>query len=112
MAVLTVQKLTPSTGITPSFAAAAGGGDSFPASGQEFVVVKNASGGSINVTVDAPNADNFGITDNAHDLVVAVPAAGERWIRVADMVRFRDVNGNVQLAYSSPTSVTVGVFAP
>jgi hypothetical protein len=110
MAVLSVQKIVPG-GTAPTYAAAAGGGDSYPATGGEFVHVKNGGGAPITVTVDGPNADNFGVTGDNHDAVITVPNGGERMFRVVDMARHRDVNGSVQLAYSGVTSVTVGVFS-
>lgn len=110
MAVLTVQKIVPG-GIGPTYAAAAGGGDSYPATGGEFVHVKNGGGAPITVTIDGPNVDNFGTTGAQHDREVTVPNGGERMIRVVDMARHRDANGSVQLAYSGVTSVTVAVFS-
>jgi hypothetical protein len=110
MAVLSVQRIT-EAGITPTYAAAAGGGDSFPASGTEMVHVKNGSGAPITVTFDGPNTDNFGVTGNDHDLAISVPATGERMVKLANIARFRDANGSVQMTYSGVTSLTVGVFS-
>lgn len=110
MAVLNVQRIT-QAGLTPAYVPAAGGGDSFLASGTEMVHVKNGSVGSITVTVDGPNVDNFGVTGDDHDLPIAIPAGQERMIKLADVARFRDVNGSIQLTYSGVTSLTVGVFS-
>jgi hypothetical protein len=110
MAILAVQKIV-QTGLNPTFAAAAGGGDSFPFSGGEHVEVVNGGGGSINVTVVAQGAcTTFGVTHAAHDIVVAVPAGERRKIKVPP-VGYIDANGRIQLTYSGVTTVTVGVFA-
>ena len=111
MAILTKQRVV-GTGLNPTYAAAAGGGDSFQSSGsgQEHVEVVNGGVGSINVTVAAQIAcATFGTSSTAHDIVVAVPAGERRKIRIPP-VGFIDANGRVQITYSGVTSVTVGVF--
>ena len=111
MAILSVQAIT-KAGRNPGCASAAGGGDSYPAAGdgREFVEVVNGGGSSINVTIAAQQAcGDFGVSNAAHDLVVAVPASERRRIRVPP-TGYRDTNGRVQLGYSAVTSVTVGVF--
>lgn len=109
MAILAVQPIT-TTGLTPSFASAAGGGDSFQSGGGEHVEVVNGGGGSINVTIAAQQACNtFGVSNAAHDIVVAVGAGVRKKIKVPPY-GYVDANGRVQLTYSGVTSVTVGVF--
>lgn len=110
MAILNVQQIT-KAGITPSFASAAGGGDSYQASGVEHVEVVNGGGAPINVTIQAQQACNtFGVANAAHDIVVAVANGARAKIKVPP-VGYVDANGRVQLTYSGVTSVTVGVFA-
>jgi hypothetical protein len=111
MALLTAFKPT-LAGVAPAPVAAAGGGDSFDNQGHQLFYVKNGGGGSITVTFDAPNPDNFGITDNAHDNAVAVAAGAERWIGPFPTNRFNDANGRVQVAYTGVTTVTVDVMNP
>jgi hypothetical protein len=115
MAALTLSRLGPDTGLVDLAAsaatAAAGGGDTFGCQGRELLVVNNGGVSSINVTITA-NADNFGVTNAAHNLVVAVAAGKTAIIGPLSPVRFRDANGNANVSYSAVTSVTVGVYAP
>ena len=108
MAILTEQKIL-RTGTTVTFVAAAGGGDSFQNSGTQKVRFKNGSGSPITVTVDTPNRDNFGVTDNALDITLTVPAGGEITAGPFDTARHNDANGRVQMTYSGVTSLTVAV---
>lgn len=105
MATLAVQKAVV-TGLTPSYSAAAGGGDQFANSGKAMLHIKNGSGGSINVTVNSQTNCSQGFD---HDAVVAVPAGAERMIGPFPKGRFDDANGNVQITYSAVTSLTVAV---
>lgn len=106
MSLLTIQKVI-LTGLTPSYDAAAAGGDEFVNSGRIFIHVKNGGGASIDVTVDSQTPCNQGVDHNA---VVAVPAAGERMIGPFPKDRFNDTAGKVQIAYSGVTSVTIAAI--
>lgn len=113
MAVLTKQKLA-LAGLNPTFAAAAGGGDSFvndQADGSRtFLYVKNGGGAPITVTIDDPNSKQpEGSTAWNPDLAVTVTNAQERMIGPLGS-RFIDGNGNTAITYTAVTSVTVGVF--
>jgi hypothetical protein len=111
MAVLTVTKVA-KTGATFSLTAAAGGGDSFPNTGKEMLAITNGGVGSINVTIAAQVAcGDFGVTNAAHDLVVAVGAGVTKLIGPFPPAQFNDANGRVQLTYSGVTSVTVNPFS-
>lgn len=103
MALLSGQNVAP-TGLSPSYSAAAGGGDSFFNDGRTFLHVKNGGGGSINVTIDANVACNIG---TEHDLVVAVPNGQERMIGPFPTNRFLDT---VNITYSGVTSVTIAAI--
>lgn len=96
------------TGLAPAYAAAGAAGDTFPADPHAIVHVKNNSGASINVTVDSKTLCNQG-TD--HDLVIAVPAGGERMIGGLTLGRFADSAGNGSVTYSAVTSVLVAIIA-
>jgi hypothetical protein len=110
MAILSVQTIS-KTGLNPTFAAAAGGGDSYAADGNEYLEVINGGGSPINVTFVAQVACNFGVANAAHDVVVAVTNGERRKIRTpSPLAAYLDTNGRVQLTYSAVTSVTVGVF--
>lgn len=111
MAVLTVVKST-LTGANPGFAAAAGGGDSFPNTGNERVTIINGDAGGITVAFDSPAACNLGASANAaHDGGGAVAGTATRVFGPFDPNRFNDANGRVQITYSAVTSVTVAVGA-
>lgn len=118
MAVLTVQRPSP-TGASLAFAAAASGGDSFPNSGVEYVEIVNGHATAPRtVTFDSPQACDFGLSANAaHDLAVVVPGvSGAPANRVVigpfPVARYNDANGRVQVTYSdSAADLTVAVQA-
>lgn len=103
MAQLTIQTIA-TTGLAPTYAAAAAGGDAFLNDGATYFHVKNGSGASINVTVNSVTACDQGFD---HDQVVAVPAAGERILGPFPSQRWNDASSNVNMSYSAVTSVTV-----
>jgi len=105
MAALSVQAAS-LVGLTPSFGAAAAGGDSFANTGKEFLHVKNGHSGSQTVTVNSQTPCNYG---SDHDVAVAVPAGGERIIGPFPKDRFNDANGLAQLTYSGVTLLTIAV---
>lgn len=70
--------------------------------------MKNGGASSITVTVNSVTPSNYG-TDV--DLVVSVPAGGERRIGPLSEQRFASPSdGLVAVTYSDVTSVTVGAF--
>lgn len=108
-------RLTPATqkivatGVTPAMSAPNADGDVIEA-GAVALVVTNGSGAPINVTVQTP-ATQSGL--NVEELIVAVPAAGTKWIgpfpkhtygRQADPDK-----GKVYVNYSAQASVTRAV---
>lgn len=111
MALLTVYAATPTgTQVTPVTPTAATG-DTFVNDGATKFWVKNASGGSINVTIKSPNTCSFGLSNNAaHDIVVAVPAGQEKAIGPFPVDRFNDASGLVTAICSSVASVTVAAI--
>lgn len=72
----------------------------------KVLIVKNGGGGSINVTVVVPGS-TFGQANP--DVVVAVPAAGERWIGPLDSKMA--VNGVITINYSGTTTVTAALMS-
>jgi len=113
MAVLTALVIA-ALGLNPTYAAAADG-DTLKDDGSRrlFLHVKNGGGGSINVTVPAqktttPKIAGYGILPVA-DMVVAVPAAGERMIGPFPAAFIND-SGNVTFNYSGVTSVTMAAI--
>jgi hypothetical protein len=112
MALLTGIAQGPDAGILDviaGLAAAAGGGDSFFMTGKDVLLVNNGSGGTITVTLVAV-ADNFGVTNAAHNLTFAILAGKLCAIGPLTLARFKDANGLCQITYSGVTSLTVGVL--
>lgn len=105
MALLTVQVVS-TTGIIPTYVAAAGGGDTatITGAGQHFLHVKNGGGSSISVTLDSVVLCSYGVD---HDLITAVGAGAEKMIGPIDRTRYGDT---IAIAYSGVTTVTIGVF--
>ena len=107
MAALTVQQIT-LAGITPSFAAAASSDTAAVAPGAVyFGETKNAGGSPNTLTIT-----DAGITpggSSATSPTVSVPATtGDKMYFLP--VSFANSSGNITLANSFTTSVTVGVF--
>jgi hypothetical protein len=105
MAILTSQHVT-QAGLAPSYATAAGGGDKFAPGNNVFVHVKNGGGSPVDVTFDSKTPSNYGTDEN---LVVSVPASGERMVGPFSAGRFAGTDGLVDVSYSGVTSVTVAV---
>lgn len=106
MATLTKQQIA-KTGLNPALVAADVAGDDIPNTGREYLHVKNDDASSTTVTVDAKQTCSGG---ELHDLVVAVPAGEERLIGPFDPAIYNAADGNVEVSYSSVTSLTVGAF--
>jgi hypothetical protein len=95
-------------GLAPTFAAAAGGGDTFDPDADTMLVVKNGGGASITVTIATPKVDpKTGLAEA--DAGGSVPNAGERWFGPFPYETFADPanQGRASIAYSGVTSVTV-----
>lgn len=113
MAVLTVVKIVNTAPTAETLTPAAGGGDSFPNTGKEFLAVKNAGGGAITVTVVAQgDACNRGVAaTTAHDKTFSIPNDSAIYLLGPfPTAFFNDVNGRAQVTYSGVTSVTVNPF--
>lgn len=95
------------TGVTPTFVAAIADGHMWLGRGNEFIVVKNGSGASMNVTVQAPGKwKGIDLTDQ----VIAVGAGSEEWIGPFPQGVFsQGADGKVYVDYSLETSVTIAV---
>lgn len=95
-------------GTTPAFAAASAGGDSFVPDDDVILYVKNGSAGSINVTIVTPGTV---VGQAIGDVVVAVPAAGERVIGPFPPSHFADsADGLADITWSASASVTFAVL--
>ncbi len=107
MALLATQQVNLS-GITPTFAAAAAGGDKFTPGDTTIIELINGSGAAITVTVDSKVNSNQGTDVNP----TATVAAGARHkIGPFPAQRFGGNDGQGDITYSGVTSLTVGVFA-
>lgn len=120
-ATLTAIKVGPNAGLNDiigQLVAATSTGDAWIIQGRELIVLNNASGAPITVTVSttvgAGNTgvpDNWGIVNAAHDVVLSVGAGKVGYIVASTVPRFRDSNNLAQITYSAVTSLTVGIFA-
>src|SRR4051812_43420173 len=103
MATLATQSIT-TAGITPTFAAAAGGGDKCLPGAGTYLHIKNGGGGSITVTLVTPaTVDTLAVGDRA----VAVGAGAEAKIAVPDTLYRDPADGLASITYSGVTTVTV-----
>jgi len=87
-----------------TFESAAAGGDEFVNDGSTFLAVNNASGGSINVTINSQVNCDQGFD---HNQVVAVAAGKLILMGPYPMERWNDPDDKVQVSYSAVTSLTV-----
>jgi hypothetical protein len=94
-------------GLTPTYGAAAAGGDEFVNSGREFIHIKNAHTSPHGVIVNSQAACNQGAD---HDVSVEVTNGEDRMIGPFPKNRFDDANGKVQITYSGVTAVTIAVI--
>lgn len=105
------EQLVTLAGLTPAYTAAAGGGDTFDPDADTMVVVKNAGGSPITVTVPTPRLDpQTGLAEA--DVSVSVPATnGEKWLGPFPFETYADpATGLGSIGYSGVTSVTVAVI--
>src|SRR6266542_4097824 len=111
MATLTTQIIT-RAGVGPTYGAAAGGGDLCSPGPQNFLHVKNGSGGALTVTCAVPAGSGAAPTGLAYgNLAVSVPGGGERMIGPLPYPYFGDpTDGMVHITYSGVASLTIAVL--
>ena len=112
MAALATQSVAAPGGNGPTYAAAAGGGDTATPGMTTYLEVKNGAGAPITVTIPRyPALDPEGVAETP--LVVTVPATtGYKLIGPLYPGRYQNPStGNVDIAYSAVTTVTVAVTA-
>lgn len=111
---LTLQSIV-AAGLVPTLVAAtATDGDAFPNNGNVFFLVKNGSGGSINVTIDAyptgnttPKPDGLTVTDR----VIAVANGAEALIGpFPPSIYNRPADNKVKATCSVVTTVTIAAI--
>ena len=109
MAAITVQNISLTASLTPSFAAASSGGDYFANNGKIFLYIKNANvGAPRTVTINSQVNCNYG---HDHNIEVTVPASSEELVGFFSTDRFNDVSGRVQITYSSEADLTVAAIS-
>lgn len=105
MALLTPQVIA-LAGITPALVAVEAGGDEFVNSGRDFIHIKN-SGAEAIVTVNSQALCSQGVD---HDAAVTIPATtGEKFIGPFPKDRFDDTANKVQITYTVPAGLTIGI---
>lgn len=106
MATLTPQQVV-RTGLEATYTAAAGGGDVFPNTGREIVDIVNGGGGDITLTIVTPGTyQGQALADDA----VVVTAGERRHVGPFPPEMYNNSSGQVALAYSGVTSVTVAIL--
>lgn len=100
---ITTQWVPTIAGTPPTFTAPAA---SETAEIGTLLIVKNASGASINVT--CVTLDTLATGDAYPDKVYAVPAASERWIPI--LPDYRQPSGLATVNFSATASVTVAAI--
>jgi len=103
-----IKSTATSTGAAITYQAANAGGDYIVnTTGRVILHVKNGGASAINVTVNSQKLCDQGYD---HDLVVSVPAGGDRMIGPLTTTRYNDADGRVQITYSGVTGVTVAAI--
>lgn len=106
MATLTAQNARTVGGRTLTLSAASGGGDRAPIGNDLFLLIRNGSGSSMTVTLDAT-----GVAFNASavaDTAIVVAAGAEVIVPLLRAYR-SESDGLAGISYSLATSVTVAV---
>jgi hypothetical protein len=96
-------------GTVESLAAASGGGDTFYNDGKSILVVNNGAVAPITVTIAAQHTCNQGVS---HDFVATVANGVRKTFPPLRQDIYNDDNGQAHVAYSSATTITVGVISP
>lgn len=113
MATLTVQTIDISTGVAPTYASAAAGGDEYENDGKTYLHLKNGSGGSITVTVAVQQStiqsSTFGLVAPAAR-AFTVGAGAERIIPFLNPAVYNNSNNRVSVTYSGVSSLTVAAI--
>lgn len=107
MAALTVQEISLTTSLTPSFVSADAGGDTFVNNGRTFLYIKNGGGSPITATVDSLVLCSQGFD---HNIDIVVPAGSEEMCGPFNESRFNTVS-SASISYSDVTSVTIAAIA-
>jgi hypothetical protein len=107
VATLVTQNIT-TTGILPTYQAAAVGGDAMIADATSFLHVKNGAGSSMTVSLAEPLVIDGSLTVTPR--VVTVNATSEQMIAVPDSLYRNPATGLAAITYSAVTTVTVAAI--
>ena len=106
MTTLAYQRLATAAGLNPNMAAATAGGDTIPFNERGFLMVKNGSAASINLTLVVPGNTQFGLANP--DPVIAIPAGATMLIGPMTQALGDPTNNLIcTVQYSAVASVTV-----
>ena len=107
MATLTTQNVV-RTGVATTYAAAAGGGDSFTPDATTFLHVKNTSAGALTVTVTPAKVPLTDLTETF--AAVSIPATtGDKMLGPFPYEHFAQSDGLADITYSGVTNLTIAV---
>ena len=96
------------TGITPTYAAANAGGDTFTPGARTFLHVKNTNAATRDITV-VSSSTTIGLA--VADVTVTIPATtGDKIIGPFPYEHFADATGQAAVTWSSATNVTIAVL--
>ena len=107
---LTAQEIS-LTGITPTYAAVAAGGDEFPNDGNTYIEFKNSSGSNAYTITFVTPATLRGVA--VENPTLAVGTSGNKKVGPFPADVFNNSSGRVAMTYSGSapaTDLTVGVF--
>lgn len=112
MAVLTVNTVdragTLGDPVATALVACAGGGDSFPNTGKEYILFFNGDAAPKTLTeVVQATVDGQPVTSRA----LTVPAGAYRLLGPYPTATYNDGNGRMNFTYSAVTSCKIGVFS-
>lgn len=92
-----------------TWSAAEAGGDEFANTGKELLLVTNGAGSPVTLTVStSQTVDGLAVADKA----IPIPAGETHVLGPWNKSLYNDVDGNVQLAWSSHTDVELAVISP
>lgn len=107
MALLSVTQIARNSAVVVTLTAAAGGGDSFPNTGAEFVEILNGSGASITVSATQVAVVDSGTPGTK---AVVVTAGSRVMFGPFPPSIYNDTLGRVNLTYSGVTSLSLNPF--
>tara|TARA_R110002072_G_scaffold121850_1_gene256057 strand:+ start:10102 stop:10452 length:351 start_codon:yes stop_codon:yes gene_type:complete len=112
MATLTSVSITES-GTQLTLASAGAEGDKWENNGNEFLLVKNGSEGSVTITITTQvtsfESARYGDSTKSNT-TLAIAAGQDGMIGPFAVGAYNDTDGNCNVTYSSSSSVRIGVF--